>query len=446
MMENAIYDWNTCMIEDKVDDAVEMALENQLAKAQFTELEKALIGLLEHPMTFGDYIYSYLYQKFFDSPLPEKKSRLYPYVNQLQKCTHYTQISSEIYYKIIQILFTQNGLQGRGSLSKKSVTLNKLKGHFEKYPAQIQRDVVYLFGFGLGMTSEEVADTMAFFLMQRQVNLRDPEEVIYYWCLKNMPAQTDLEKKRRIEKISELLNKYQTHKISIRETKNLLLANDLEQIRNAYTWVLENDFAEIDTEEKLLMYLLKLKFTSVSDISLVIRDIFFENLSSFTGEESDTEKEKMQWEDQLQGEEKIYVYTEAQKALKRLEQMRLNVWENNQYHMLSADTAAKLFRGIYWTESVLKHYYSREKAITRNEFLLAVFLGSTLDSVLNGDKSAVKANYYDIRQDWDEQLVKCRMEATYVKNPFDLFLLLCLLQEEPVKYLLANWQLAENTM
>ena len=101
--------------------------------------------------------------------------------------------------------------------------------------ASVKRETVFLLGFGLRMSAEDVSDFLTRVLKEQDFDFHNPEEVIYWYCYsKQLPYS----------KAEEYKENY----------KSMEPATDKGKVAE----VIGGDFI-IDTEEKLLKYLACLK-------------------------------------------------------------------------------------------------------------------------------------------------------------------------------------------
>ena len=101
--------------------------------------------------------------------------------------------------------------------------------------ASVKRETIFLLGFGLRMSAEDVSDFLTRVLKEQDFDFHNPEEVIYWYCYsKQLPYS----------KAEEYKENY----------KSMEPAADKGKVAE----VISGDFT-IDTEEKLLKYLACLK-------------------------------------------------------------------------------------------------------------------------------------------------------------------------------------------
>jgi len=140
--------------------------------------------------------------------------------------------------KIIEI-FAQNEVP----LSNEQLVKNWLQ------QTSVRREVVFLLGFGLKMTLEEVSDCLKKWLKERDFNPKCPMESICYYCFKNNLNHSDM---LRLEKAFDDLQITEQSSSSEPGTKEYL-----------------DELEDIQSELRLLKYLAKLKNTNKKSLNSV---------------------------------------------------------------------------------------------------------------------------------------------------------------------------------
>lgn len=414
-MANHLY---TILIENELQDFVsDEDLENRIEAGDTESLEKTLSKMQFEPLTFEKYLYPYLFEKFLSD-----------------RAQSYEDIPEDIYYETIQKQFAKNGLKGKGSLDFSiSTPLNKLKPLFAKPSTQIDRLVIYLFAYGLGMTMDELQHFIRKALWQPAINLRDYKEVIYFWCLKNDCGND------KISKIQELLAYYLELK-----TENLPLSSSIGEQN---TQELFDVFDKLHTEDSLKDYLKKLKVSNPKQGSRSIREEFHYNLSQSVRNDSGVPEDIEEGEKTDKEDADYSSGLSCQKIIDELERERVDAYNNCHEALLDAKIASWLFKDIYWTHKSLQNRFDGSVMVSRNEFLLSLFLIyapelSEIEFRANSIEELRYCRYDDFREEADSTLDFCNMMPLYPRNPFELFLFICLFHDQPYEYLLANWQQA----
>lgn len=390
--------------------------ENALEAGDTKKLENILSKIIREPYTWGKYIYEYLFEKYFS-----------------EQAAHYEDISKNTYHELIEKLFAENGLENRGSLSS-STRLNQLLPLFEKPSVEIKRDVVYLFAYGLGMNVKELSKLMRKALLQPVVNLRDYKEVVYFWCF-------DHDCGNKIDKIHELLDFY----------TELPAEQDLtsKEVKDKTTQTLLEVFIEhIQNESQLKEYLRTLKNSNPKKNSRSLRDEFRLNFQRMPKIPLEKELQPDIAETDLialeKDDAKYSSLLSCQEIIKQLDAQRKLYYEENTCQLLNPDTIKLLFKGINWSAKSLQKRFDGSQTISRNEFLLSIFfihcapLSEPKFRVSDPEDLKLE-RYYHYRECIDKTLKDSCMLLTYPRNPFELFLFVCMFHDKPYEYLMANW-------
>ncbi len=123
---------------------------------------KTLQGRL-HTLSFGDYLKRYIYQK---AEMEEP----------------FEQVPLKTYQQVIQGSFADNNTPQ--SFPPPKARLSALAKNWLTQRT-VKRDVVFLLGFGLAMSLEDVNQFLTKVLREQGINAKDPFEVICWYCYKN---------------------------------------------------------------------------------------------------------------------------------------------------------------------------------------------------------------------------------------------------------------------
>lgn len=277
--------------------------------------------------------------------------------------------------------------------------------------ASVKRETVFLLGFGLRMGAEDVSDFLTRVLREQDFDFHNPEEVIYWYCYCNHLLYG---------KAEEYKEKY----------KNLEPAREKGKV----PMILSGGFC-LDSEEKLFQYLAYLKAG---------------------------------WDDPKS--EKSEAFQEFQKLLdhaKRIiaamyqkdeeEKNRHKVW--NAENITPSDLEKVICNGIpinkmgnlkKMSASILaKHFsqkrFSRQRItnILNHKFPVERFDLLTLEFFIVSQEMEDDDPYKRYRhfiEEAQEILSKCGMSEIYIVNPYECFLLMCLLTDCPLAVFSEIWE------
>ena len=114
-------------------------------------------------VSFGDYLKRYVYER---AELEEP----------------FSQVPQEVYREIVVESFKETYTPK--SMSPTSAKLSSLVNNWLTQ-ASVKRETVFLLGFGLRMSTEDVSDFLTRVLREQDFDFHNPEEVIYWYCYRN---------------------------------------------------------------------------------------------------------------------------------------------------------------------------------------------------------------------------------------------------------------------
>ncbi len=231
---------------------------------------------------FGEYLKRYIYKK---AGLKEL----------------YAEVPLKVYQQIIKASFAENNTPRSfepttakmGALSKNWLTQQTVK-----------RKVVFLLGFGLAMSLEDVNTFLTKALREQGINAKDPFEVICWYCYKNGYGYL------KFEKLWEIFN----------ETEADLL--DMGLIYSEATVGARNEMNTIHSDAALMTFLSKLK-TSDNHIKLSVTarrhfDSLYDEARDLIADlYNETEDERqsqivLEYQQKLSGNDRLFDYEKKQ--------------------------------------------------------------------------------------------------------------------------------------
>lgn len=390
-------------------------LQEMIRNGDQSLFDSIINNAVEYQLTFGDHIKRYIY----DTSL-----------------NNYISIEDITYKEMksyIKKAFCKNGMKNRGSISPSTATTleSQLDKWLQSPIVKIKRQTCFLFAFGLNMNEEETEYFLTYVLRQATFNVRDPQEAIYYYCLR---------KNQSYEKLVQWVNIY----------KNLPV-NMLK--KRTETLVLQEDFYEITedtTEEEFLNYLKKIKNQPADKKKSLsrakeLKDLITQVSFALSNECKKSLRKNIVLQAVGYEDEGISLDT-FEKLLKSKAQ------ENAEIPMALEELLTnKLIEIPAFSGKSLDHKISqRNNEITREDILMATFLLETCDmdydfkTQLEDSKKEGKSIYQKRKAEFmlaaNETLEECGFCEVSLLSPFELFLVACLLKEEPMKYFLGVWK------
>lgn len=380
---------------------------------------------------FGDYLKRYIYRKA-----------------DLQGA--YDKIPLRTYQQIIKLAFADNHTP-----VSFAPTTTKMSAKSKNWLTQqtVKREVVFLLGFGLAMSLEDVEQFLTKVLRERGINAKDPFEVICWYCFKNGFGYLKFEK---------LWDTYQ------RTPVNSL---DMSLIYGEATIGARNAMFRIHDEASLMAQLSKLK-TEDNQTKLSVtaenqfRALYDEARDLVAGIYNRMEEEKrrtavLEYQRKLSGNDRLYDYEKRQMLERKREPgkvyRREDITESDFEHVicsaipvdrhgnLTPVKASKLndqFEGKRFSRQHIQRILQHRTEISRFDLITLNFFvySQKLEQFSNNKK-----RYEDFIRSTNKILSECYLGPLYVANPYECFVLMCILSEDPLGTYADVWELSYET-
>ncbi len=310
----------------------------------------------------------------------------------------------------------------------------------------VKRNVVLLLGFGLGMSLADVNSFLTVALREAELNPRDPFEMLCRYCYQNSLGYPQFVR---------LQQKYA-------DACSLLDAN-----RKA----IPDSPDEIRTEDRLLRYLASLHEPSGlpcrnAAIQRHFRALYDTTRDLIAGINNITEEEKEHlrleaYRDRMANNDHLYNYTKQ----KRIEQKKRGIHRFSREDITPSDIEHILCSAIPTDKhgNLLPIRNSR----LNEHFRGRKFSRQHLSDILNGQSEAdrfdlITLNFFIYSQKADDFtgsrllyraftdatnaiLEDCGMGCLYAANPYECFLLMCILSDDPLGTYADVWEMAYET-
>ena len=366
-------------------------------------------------VSFGDFMKRYIYMKAgFDEP--------------------FETVDIKEYQSIIVHCFRENGtpMSFTGTSSKPSVLAKNWLTQ-----SSVSRNVVLLLGFGLAMTEEDVSMFLRKALRERDFDFKNPFEIICWYCFKN---------KLRYSSFVELYNKYLG-----------LYENGMNEILLDKTMGVKSKFAVINDEDSLMEQLSYLKFSHKTERISVTSKSWFSHLYNQTCEiiagafnEDEIEKTEEKIHDYVRKTENSLRLSVEEKS-REIQRIRkeAKIWtaeditendiekfiyggvpidKNGNLKKFSVSTLAKQFDNKRLNRQHLHDINSGKSDIDRFDLITLSFFVISQDSDLENPQK----RFSEFVGYTDSILEDCSMGKLYIANPYECFLLLCILTDCPL--------------
>lgn len=413
-------------------DAAWESLYDAVDDAHFLDRDAQLIyDSLKHRLkirSFGDYLKRYIYLK---AGLTEP----------------FTEIPLKEYQLIIRSSFSDNHTP-----ASFSATTAKLSALSKNWLTQqtVKRNVVFLLGFGLNMSVDDVNMFLTKALCEQEINPKNPFEIICWYCY---------HKHFNFLKFEQLWQIY-------RDTQPNSL--DMERIYREQTIGVKTSMRSIQDDATLITHLAKLKANeSMSAMSFTARKCFealYDEARDLiakiynTREAAEHENAVRKYMHKLSFNDRLY----DSEKLKRIEQFRAkqkvfsraDITESDIEHIICAaiptdrhgnltpckDSKLKeQFAGKRFSRQRMGDILSGNAEVTRFDLITLNFFvfSQKLD-----EYPEPKARYLKFHETMDVILEKCSLGKMYIQNPYECFVLMCILSNDPLGTYADVWELS----
>lgn len=400
---------------DRMYDAVDHQYFQEMdSDLIYESLEKGL-----KPVPFGDYLKRYIYRK-----------------------SGMTGSFREVPLKDYQIII-MDAFRDHQTPASFTLTTAKLSALSRNWLTQqtVKRQVVLLLGFGLGMSEEDVNDFLYKALHEQALNTQDPMETICLYCYRHGYGYY------KYEQLMKIYGQMEAEQLDMKLIYDLQPAGRAESIQS------------VQDDAKLMTYLASLKTKSgtsrAADAAMAAFLELYDRARDLIAEEYNREseaenklhlqalREELDRNDRLYEEDKRIRLQKAAAAKKTW--TRDDISESDLEHVLcsaiptdrngnltpakkstlNAQFEGKRFSRKHINEILLKHTdVDRFDLITLNFLIYA----EQADRIPNTRK-----RYSAFIESTNRILESCGMGPLYVTNPYECFVLMCILSVSPLE-------------
>lgn len=380
--------------------------------------------------SFGDYLKRYIYLK---AELTEV----------------FAEVSLKEYQLIIRSAFSDNNTPP--SFTPTTAKLSALSKNWLTQQT-VKRNVVFLLGFGLNMSVEDVNMFLTKALQEQEINPKNPFEVICWYCYKKKFNYL------KFEQLWQIYNDMSTDSF------------DMNHNYSEHTIGIRNTMYSIHNDDTLIAHLAKLKASaSISVMSFTAKqyfDILYDEARELIAKLYNTYEEEKYgdavWDyiRKLSFNERLFDYEKQ----KRIEQFRFRkkvfsreeITESDIEHIICAaiptdrhgnltpSKASKLneqFAGKRFSRQHIREILSGDAEVTRFDLI-------TLNFFVFSQKLDIypepKKRYLQFYDSTNAILEKCFLGKIYVQNPYECFVLMCILSDDPLGTYADVWELSYN--
>ena len=339
-------------------------------------------------VSFGDHLKRYIYER---AELEEP----------------FSEVPQEVYKEIVVDSFKETYTPK--SMNPTSTKLSALVNNWLNQ-ASVKRETVFLLGFGLKMTTEDVSDFLTRVLKEQNFDFHNPDEVIYWYCYSTQQGY---------HKAEELKKKYE-----------ILAPVEVEN-----TQVLYGSNLCLDTEEKLIDYLARLKSKRVDPISE--KSQAFQEFTKLLYHAKQIIAGLYQHDEEEKGGDKVWTAERITPSdVEKVICSGIPINKMGNLKKMSASILAKHFSQKRFSRQRITNILSHKLPVERFDLItLEFFIVS--QEMEDDDPFNRYKHFLDEIQDI---LLRCGMGEIYIVNPYECFLLMCLLTDCPLAVFSEIWE------
>lgn len=393
----------------------------------------------------ADLIYSVLERKLKFIPFGEYLKR-YIY-RKAGLSDPFNSVPLSVFQEIIKYSFADNNTP-----SSFEATTAKLSALSKNWLTQqtVKRKVVFLLGFGLSMSVEDVDEFLTKALRENGFNAKDPFEVICWYCYKNGYSFP------KFEKLWQIFLDTPSDSLDI----GMLYSDLTIGVR-----VAENS---INSDAGLISFVSKLKTPDNTIRQSVTAGKVFDELFErarelvavmYNEEEEDRHRDEVaEYQAALLDNDRISE-SELQSRISRKKEQRKvyskdDITESDLEHVISSaipvdkhgnltpGKASKLnaqFAGKRFSRQHISDIQAGKAEVTRFDLITLNFFiySQSLEEYPNSKK-----RYMSFIESTNKLLEQCSLGELYISNPYECFVLMCILSEDPMGTYADVWELS----
>lgn len=340
-------------------------------------------------VSFGDYLKRYVYERAgLEEPFAE--------------------VPNEVYREIVLESFEETCTPK--SMNPTSTKLTSLVNNWLNQ-ASVKRETVFLLGFGLRMSAEDVSDFLTRVLREQDYDFQNPEEVIYWFCYYNQYGY---------HKAEELKQKYGSLEPD-REYQDAAMVHSGKLL--------------LDTEEKLLGYLAYLK--AGTDDPMSEKSKAFQEFLRLLERAKELIAAMYQKDEEERRRDRKWTSADISSSdVEKVICSGIPVNKMGNLKKMSASILAKHFSQKRFSRQRITTILNHKLPVERFDLLTLEFF------IISQEMEDVDPyiRYRHFLEEIQVILQNCGMSEIYIVNPYECFLLMCLLTECPLAVFSEIWE------
>jgi len=341
-------------------------------------------------VSFGDHLKRYIYER---AELEEP----------------FSEVPQEVYREIVLESFKE-------TFTPKSMnpTSTKLTALVNNWLTQVsvKRDTLFILGFGLRMTADDVSDFLTRVLKEQDFDFHNPMEVIYWYCYCHQFGY------HKAEELKEAYNRLEPDHT---KTEGVIYANNLC----------------LDTEESLMKYLSYLKAKMGDPMSE--KSQAFQEFSRLLYRAKEIIAAMYQKDEEEKHGGKVWTAEKITPSdVEKVICSGIPINKMGNLKKMSASILAKHFSQKRFSRQRITNILYHRLPVERFDLI-------TLEFFIVSQEMQEEDPYNRYRhflEEIQEILLKCGMSEIYIVNPYECFLLMCLLTDCPLAVFSEIWEMS----
>ncbi len=285
----------------------------------------------------------------------------------------------------------------------------------------VNRDTVFLIGFGLKMSSSEVSEFLINAIGDMDFDFNNPYEVIYWYCFRNELSYADMKR---------LTAQYES-----------ISGVDASSKTNLTSHAMIQDYLmRIVSEEELMNFLGEYKGTKQSETIWEVFESLYDQACEIIAENINFENENM-------GKKLPPKSPESISALDIERRLYTGVPIDSHGNLcpMTQSVLCGLFGEKRFNRKRISDLKKGIKLPERFDVITLCFIIAAEKTLAIRSNVDVKRNYYNFVKNTNETLTKCRFGNLYAANPYENFIMMCMMCQDPMLTFSDIWEYSYNS-